>query len=374
MAKIAILGIKTYPAFAGADRVVEFLLSQYNRKNHYYIYLWKQKNRAKLKDKDNLHFIYIPSPFKKHIGTFVYFLFCVVHVILKGKYDILHIHNVDFGLFVPLLKLKGFKIIGTSHGSPYLRKKWGKIAKFYLKLSERIFFRYCDIITTVQRSQLNIISKKYLSKSLYIPNGVFEELINVKGNFDYGRYNIAPGEYLLFACGRLDPTKGLHYLLDAYNNGRIKEKLLIVGDFTHAPIGYLQKIEAQIRNKENIVVIKELLPKEILYEVLRNAKLFVFPSEVEAASILLLEAISCKTPVVCSDIDENKDIVGSDYKYLFKSADSRDLLDKIKLALADSKIKEIAEVLHRECINKFSWKVIAKMYEDLYSKLLKGNA
>jgi glycosyltransferase involved in cell wall biosynthesis len=371
MLKIAILGIKTYPAFAGADRVVEFLLREYNRENHYYVYLWKQKNNMKFHCKDNLHFVYLPSPFKKHFGTFVYFLLCTIHVMLKGKYDIIHIHNVDFGLFIPLLKLKKFKIIGTSHGSPYLRKKWGKIAKLYLKFSEQVFFRYCDVITTVQRKQLNIINENYLSKAFYIPNGVPEELINVKGNFDYAKYNINPGEYVLFACGRLDPTKGLHYLLEAYNSNRIENKLLIIGDFSHAPRKYLQEIESLINNNKNIVIIKELLPKEKLYEVLRNSKLFVFPSEVEAASMLLLEAIACKSPVVCSDIDENKDIVGRDYKYLFKSGNSEDLGKKIKMALNDVNIKETVESLYLKCISQFSWKAIARRYEELYLKLLK---
>ena len=367
--RIAVLGIKSLPAKAGADRVVEKLLENYSRSNEYYIYLMNNGNGQKLSCDNNLHYIYMPFFGGKHLKAFSYFFFCSLHYLFKNKYDVAHIHNSDFGLFTNLIKIKrNAKIIGTFHGDPYLRAKWSRFAKQFLIMSEYFFIKNADLLTTVARSKVQKINGR--KKIVFLPNGLEKNTNdNNDPEFVEKTFGVKKHDYFLFACGRLDSTKGLHHLIDAYMQGDFDHPLLVIGDFSHDKM-YSKKIEAVASRNKNIILKKELLSKEDLLNTIKNAKIFVFPSEVEAMSMVLLEAISCSVPVICSDIEENIDIVGTDYKYRFQNKNASDLLEKINSAINDEQLDSCVTKLHVKVEKDFDWKEIAEKYEQLYCSII----
>jgi glycosyltransferase involved in cell wall biosynthesis len=363
--KIAILGIKTLPAFAGADRVVESLLENLPHENKYDIYLLKNE-AEQLSCTDRMHYIYVPAIGGKHLRPFIFFLLCTFHFLFKGNADIVHVHNSDFGLFVPILKLKRkAKIVGTFHGNPYERGKWNALAKLYFKFSELLFFHFCDALTSVSKRE-----SKRKKGVKYIPNGVdFFSEGTLSGRFDFSKFNLELNNYFLFACGRLDSTKGLHHLLDAYLNGGFAEKLLVIGDFSH-DLKYVKQIRETASKSDRIIIHDRLLSKGDLIEVLKHCRVFVFPSEVEAMSMMLLEAISCKKVVICSDIEQNVEVVGRDYKYLFSIVKKNDLLQKMRMALQDEKQEEMMERLFERCAAKYKWSSIAEEYTQVFEGVM----
>jgi glycosyltransferase involved in cell wall biosynthesis len=310
--KIAIFGLKTYPAFAGADRVVENIINNLDEEYEYHIYLINTKQNVT--NFSNKHFIYLPWLKGKHLKAFSFFSLCTLHMLFKSNYDLIHAHNSDVGLFTFILRIKYHqKIIGTFHGNPYESAKWGTVAKLYLKISEYFFIKSCSKLTSVS------VSKAVVGKKIFfIPNGLekiemgfFRKYNNTSIDFD--NLKIKKGNYILFAAGRLDKRKGLHYLLKAYGKNPISQQLVIISDFSH-DIPYSESINRQIKEitKKDIIVIRKLLPKNDLFDVIINAKLVVFPSEIEAMSMFLLEVLACKTTLVCSDIESNLEIVGKD--------------------------------------------------------------
>lgn len=372
--KIAILGIKTYPAFLGADRVFENIINHTDGEFDYFIYLIKTKNR--LADVDNKHFIYLPAMNGKHLRAFSFYVLCMFHMLFKSRYDLIHAHNSDVGLFTFILNIKyRGRILGTFHGEPYKSTKWGKFAKLYLKVSEWLFIKSCDKLTSVSAS------KKVNGKNvLFIPNGI-ENINTLKyynyrnTSIDYEQLNLAKGEYILFASGRLDKIKGLHHLLDAYSAGNIKTQLLIISDFSHNR-HYSNEINEQIKklDTKNIIVWKKLLPKNDLFDVIINSRMVVFPSQIEAMSMFLLEVLACNKIVVCSDIDANMHIVGRNYRYLFKSENVESLSAVIGTALKDTEVNNMSKhsTNHTRHImmEKYNWKDIVKNYCILYKSYL----
>ncbi len=371
---VAVLGIKTLPATAGADRVVEKLLEHFSADNHYWIYL-RRDSPDFPKCHDNLHYIAVGGLRGKHLGSFSYFFLCCVHYLLKGRYDLAHVHNSDFGLFVPLLRLKqGVPVLGTFHGDPYTRAKWGRIARGYLKLSERFFVQFCHRLTSVSRTKATARGL-FKSKPVdYIPNGVDSYWQDRAPNgFDLAAHGLVPRQYVLFACGRLDATKGLHHLLSAWKSRPREEKLLVVGDFGH-DADYTARIERMMARDASIVAHRSLLGRDALLEVVRNCRLFVFPSEYEAMSMMLLEAISCKRPVLCSDIPENLEVLVPDYPYLHRTGDAESLEEVLDRALSDPELEKWTEPLHERCMREYSWPRIARAYERIYQEMTRGTA
>lgn len=369
---IAVLGIKNLPAVAGADRVVEKLLENYSPANDYWVYI-RQDTPEAATCSGNLHFVHVPALKGKHLGSFSFFLMCCVHYLLKGRYDLAHVHNSDFGLFVPLLRLRpGVRVLGTFHGDPYTRAKWGRLARAYLKFSERCFVQFCHALTSVSRFRSEGAGLWSRRDIRYIPNGVdpYWSLPAPEG-FSVQSLGVEASGYVLFACGRLDSTKGLHTLLDAWARLETGLKLLVVGDFGHDP-AYSRRVNAVIDSREDVVAYRGLLGREELLEVVRQCRLFVFPSEYEAMSMMLLEVISCKRPVVVSDIPENTEVLVDGYPWVFAVGDPEQLAGRLAAALAAPDIDEWTARLFERCMRDFSWPTIAGQYEELFRELGPG--
>jgi glycosyltransferase involved in cell wall biosynthesis len=370
---VAVLGIKAIPAVAGADRVVEQLLENFSPKNDYWVYVRGDTAVAESAQR-NVHFVRLPALAGKHLGSFTFFLACSLHYLRQQHYDVAHVHNSDFGLFVPLLRLKrSVPVLGTFHGDPYTRKKWGKFARAFLRLSERCFVQFCSRLTSV--SKFKSAGNGLLTRRLvdYVPNGINVEPDDGDGDALLTSLRLEPRRFLLFACGRLDPTKGLHRLLDAYERADPEERLLILGDFSHDP-DYSRNIERHIAAHygdapERVCVVRELLPRARLLRVLRACKLFVFPSEYEAMSMMLLEAVSSRAPIVCSDLPENLAVLGDDYPFAYPASEAGALAHTIERALADRDWERRTDELHARCVRDFSWTAVARRYEEIYDEL-----
>jgi glycosyltransferase involved in cell wall biosynthesis len=365
MKKIAILGIKTYPAFTGPDRVSENIINHIDDEYTYCMYL--MNTDEKLSAYGNKEFVYMPSFPGKHFKAFSYYFFCMIHVLFTKKYDLIHIHNSDVGLFAYLLSWKyPKKMIGTFHGNPYERSKWGNFAKKYLILSEKYFVKICAYLTSVTSTKT--LPQKEI---IYIPNGIekintqaFENYQNTSVNYE--GLGIVKQNYILFACGRLDRTKGLHHLLAAYKKLNTNIALVVVGNFTHDKeySSYIDNEIANINQTKKIITIKDLLPKQDLFDLIIKSKFVVFPSEIEAMSMFLLEALACEKLVVCSDIEENMIVVGNDYKYSFKSKNAESLYNQLVAVLNNEALFNTTEPLVN--LRTFDWNNIAQSYKQVY--------
>jgi glycosyltransferase involved in cell wall biosynthesis len=371
---VAVLGIKTIPAVAGADRVVEQLLEEFSPNNDYWVYV-RADTAVAQSGQRNIHFVPLPALTGKHLGPFTFFLVCSLHYLFQKHYDIAHVHNSDFGLFLPLLRLKRkVPVLGTFHGDPCTRKKWGAFARAFLRFSERCFVQCCSRLTSVSKFKstgYGLLTRRLID---YIPNGINVESDDQRSDPLLTSLRLQPRSFILFACGRLDPTKGLHHLLDAYERVDPEARLLILGDFTHDP-GYSRDIERRIaarygNSPERVCVVRKLLPRARLLRVLRACKLFVFPSEYEAMSMMLLEAVSSRAPIVCSDLPENLAVLGPDYPFAYPAGDARALAATIERALSDRDWARRTDELHTRCVRDFSWSAVARRYEEIYDELV----
>ena len=121
--------------------------------------------------------------------------------------------------------------------------------------------------------------------------------------------------------------------------------------------------------RDDIVAHRGLLGRDELMEVVRRCRLFLFPSEYEAMSMMLLEAISCRRPVVVSEIPENTELLVPDYPYTFRVADAASLDATLTAALEDPNVEAWGDRLFERCMRDFGWKTIAESYEDSFRQL-----
>jgi glycosyltransferase involved in cell wall biosynthesis len=181
---------------------------------------------------------------------------------------------------------------------------------------------------------------------------------------------LEPGPFLLFAAARVDPTKGCHTLLEAMASRPVPTPVLILGDLGHAA-GY----EDRLRSLAAGLLVRFHPRVEdpcLLRGILQSARMFVFPSEVEAMSMMLLEAVASGVPVVPSDIPENLDVLPPGFA-TFRTGDAMDLARRI--AEMDATIDAggwRSEEPLAWVRDHHNWDRIAELYEAAYADAVRG--
>ncbi|MEY4930829.1 MAG: hypothetical protein RI909_1553, partial [Bacteroidota bacterium] len=138
----------------------------------------------------------------------------------------------------------------------------------------------------------------------------------------------------------------------------------------HTSDDYLDKLK-QLSKGLNVFFLGFVNPLPTLLALIQHADLFIFPSETEGMSIMLLEVATVGKPIVASDIPENKQVFNGDEVLYFKSKDSDDLAKKIEFALRNKpEMQKIALNCQARVFTDYLWSNIAKSYGKLYEDVL----
>lgn len=368
--RIAIFGVKYFPSKGGTSRVVENLL--WELKNHFDITIYCYRHESASGFMEGVNTIQFNETPIKGVGVFLFYFKCFLHIMWKGQYDVVHLHKMDGAFFLPLLSLK-FKMIATSHGLPYLNDKWSSIGKFYFRRMEEMFIRSKANLTSVSKTQVEYFEKEYKRKVLHIPNGIHRiEKITPEEADEILKKNEVEGEYLFFAARRLIPLKGCHTLIDALKKINYQGTLVIAADVEQLPV-YTEQLRktAEGLKVKFVGYVSEL---DVLNALILRSKFFVFPSELEAMSMMLLEVGSVGTPIICSDIPQNTAVLENGEVLFFESKNVADLAAKMKWAFEnESKMENFAKQAKEKIEKKYLVEKVADEYIDLYNTIILNN-
>lgn len=358
--KIAVIGLKGLPAFGGAAAVGENIIE--NLKNEYnFTVLSVSSHTAKKTGNLNGYYqkVFGKIPLRR-INTLIYYIRSAIYVLLHD-FDLVHLHHRDAAFLTILLKWKQ-PVILTTHGIFSINDEWKKY-HFYFKIQEKLFVKRATYITCVSQNEKRLFKKNLNLDVHYIPNGINPITIELGGK-------INDKKTILFAAGRIIFLKGSDILLKALKEISFDGKVIIVGNLD---------IDTKLKNEilsmavglncEFTGLIKE---RHILNSFIRNADVFVFPSRRETMSMMLLEVAALKTPLIASDIIQNKDVFSEDELLYFKSEDVSDLSEKIKWALSHlDEMTKKSDRAYSKLMNQYSWQNIAQEYSRVYQRFLK---
>ena len=282
------------------------------------------------------------------------------------KPKIVHIHAIGPSLLTPLARLMGYTVVITNHGPDYDRQKWGGLAKFILRLGEKMGGLFANEVIVISSVIADIIKRRCHRESNLIYNGV---PLSVKSQTDdYIRgLKLEPGRYIL-AVARLVPEKGLHDLLSAFEHLGPGFKLVIAGDADHES-EYSRELKARATANPSVVMTGYVTgaPLNQLYS---HARMFVLPSYHEGLPIVLLEAMSYGLPVLVSDIPANKEI-GLPQERYFRCGDVTDLKEKMAALIERDLTSDEREKIRGQIEAKYNWDSIAEQTIAVYRKALR---
>ena len=361
--KIAIIGVKYWPSRGGVSRVVEDTVIQLRNQFEFTIYCYAHPQAAT--HLSGVNVIQIPEKSMGVIGVFNFYRECVNHALHEGDFDLIHLHKIDAAYFLPQLTQR-YPVIATSHESPYKRDKWSNFTKQYFRAMERRFMNAEATLTCISRPLVDYYEQHYPRRVTYIPNGVDAQL-----SPDHeGAEAILASEgihepFIFFAARRVMSTKGAHHLLEALKQIDYRGNVVIAGDTRQVP-AYTRRLLEQARGL-NVHFIGYIAEKSILMALVQKAEVFVFPSEVEGMSVMLLEVASLGTPVIASDIPENTAVFSEGELLFFRSQDVRDLSQKLAWSFRHAKeMQQMAIRARRRVQTEYNREIIAQRYAMLY--------
>lgn len=329
-----------------------------------------------LSEYDNVELVDVPYTKESTAKNIWWHQWLFQKLLKQYKCDLAYIPNFT------LLLWKAVPTVVTIHDliEYNVPDKFSKARMLYRKgVCDPLMAKRSDHILTVSQSSYNDIVK-YLGvkpakitltlnatdKSVYrkYPQDVVETVIS--------KYQLKYKEYLLFV-GTIDyPGKNIKTVIEAFFNLRTKgelagKKLLIIGkDGFNSQVIY-DFVNASPYKTD--VIFTGYLKDEDLPKYYAGASIMLYLSFFEGFGLPVLEAMSCGTPVVCSNTSCFPEIV-EELDVMVDPNDVKATEEKILAILRD---QESYNTMSNKCYEKsqnYSWSESAKHYHQAFVKIL----
>jgi starch synthase (maltosyl-transferring) len=207
-------------------------------------------------------------------------------------------------------------------------------------------------------------------KLAVIPNGVDLERFPAAKRANLASLGVPPGRRLVTFIGRLECQKGVEWLLESSSNWLQRlpiHDLLLIGRGRLA--GEFRRIcyDLGIRQRVHVAGWRADVP-----EVLGASDLLVLPSEWEGMPNVVLEAMATGLPVVASDVEGIRELLGGKAAMqTVRFGDSGALTDRIVQLLSDPTLAaELGAANRRRVEEHFGLDSMVEAYQRLWESLL----
>ena len=361
--RIAMVGPKGIPAVHGGierhvDEIAQRLVQRGHRVDvftrHYHPVDTAFHQGVRLRRRHSIH--------TKHLDAASHSLWCVSEALFSQRYDLMHVHGIGPGLFVPPAAW-GLPTVFTHHAQDWRQRKWGRVARWFLQQGERHAVRQAAAVITVSGLLQEYVQQRYGREAYHIPNGAV--LPPPQGDDRLAALGLQPQGYVLFV-GRLIADRGVDTLVRAYRALAGDLKLAIVGEVHLAP----EDFAALRAAADDRVMFLGQQTGDTLQQLYAHARFGVHPSRVEGMPIAVLEAMSHGRAMVVSDIPENLEAT-ADTALSFPVGNVAALQERMRRLQSNADECALLGARARQRIEEFfNWDTIAGQTEAVYRSLV----
>jgi len=228
---------------------------------------------------------------------------------------------------------------------------------------------YNRLIGTYNKYVSQYIALTEFSASRMVLGGVKEDLLTIKPNFlplspEPGK---GEGNYAVYV-GRLSQEKGVRTLIEAWKN--INMKLKVIGD---GPL--MDELKSLPEKTLQNIEFCGYLDRKTIINIVKDATFQLVPSEwYEGFPMVLLEAFSCGTPVVGSDIGSISEIVvNGETGVKFEPGNATSLKNTINELLSNpQKLTNMRTTSRQAFDEKYSKETSYNILMGIYNKALES--
>ena len=277
------------------------------------------------------------------------------------KSDVLLILGVSGCIALPFINLiREKKIIVNIDGLEWKRAKWGRIAKSFLKFSEKIAVKNADFIVTDNKVIKDYVKSEYGVNSHLIAYGadhVTKEPLDEKF---LEKYPFAKKKYSFKVC-RIEPENNIHIILEAFS--KLPEKNIVcIGNWLNSDYG--KNLKNEFEKYKNIFLLDPIYDQKILNQFRSNCSFYVHGHSAGGTNPSLVEAMYLGLPIFAFGINYNIETTANKAVYF---NDINDLVSLLKKQDKDI-LNSIAKDMKTIALERYTWSSVSVKYKELFLK------
>lgn len=196
-----------------------------------------------------------------------------------------------------------------------------------------------------------------------------EKFVQVSYGVDLARFRQIPKNdkrFRVIFVGGMYLGKGVHYLLQAFSELNLpNSELLLIGPITDEIKPFFKKYEGKFRWLEH-------LPQEDLYKYYSQGSVFVLNSISDGFGMVILQAMACGLPVICTTNTGGPDIIreGKD-GFIIPIRNVEILKEKLVYLYENKEIwREMGQSAKERVSGGFTWDDYGNKIVNQYQKIL----
>ena len=356
-AKVAIVGTVGLPAkYGGWETLTSNLVDYLSQEFELTVFCSSKKYPDKIAKYNgaNLEYIDLEANGVQSIP------YDVISIYRSLKFaDTILVLGVSGCAFLPFLKLLGnSNVVVNIDGLEWKRAKWGRLAKWFLKFSERIAVRYADTVITDNKAIQDYLLEEYAVRSRLIAYGGDHTGKCALEDKDRRQYNFLNSEYAFTVC-RIEPENNLDVILEAfveYNSMPI----VIVGNWLNSAYGI--ELRKKYQRHSDIYMLDPIYNQREIDVIRSNCYYYVHGHSAGGTNPSLVEAMYLGLPVIAFDISYNRETTHNKALYF----DSKDGLVKALCGIEMSDLLENSKNMKLIADKNYTWDVITRKYAHIF--------
>lgn len=355
MKKITIIGTQGVPAnYGGFESLVENIIGENKSPDiNYTIFCSSKDLHQQLDEYKGAKLKYLPLS----ANGFQSILYDILSMLkLPKETDVILILGVSGCFILPIFRLfSKKKLIINIDGLEHRREKWGKLAKWYLKFSEKMAVKYADVIIADNKGIQDYVKEEYKKDAELIAYGGDHAIRYLDPKFEadmLGNFSLTPKDYAITVC-RIEPENNCHKTLEAFS--KTDNKLIFIGNWERSEYG--RTLKEKYSKFSNITIQDPIYDIDVLYVLRKNAGSYIHGHSAGGTNPSLVEAMFFGCPILCFDVVYNR---ASTQNKAYYWKDVNELVELLQCKkLSGDEMKVIAE-------KEYTWKTITSQYEMLY--------
>src|SRR5436309_4010711 len=363
--RIAVIGTRGIPAnFGGSETVVEQMGELHALEGfELVVYCRRHNSVTSARRYKGMHRVVLPSVNTLSLDTPIHSLLSTLHVLLHNTADVVHYHGVGNAMFLPLLRLGAKKGLVTVDGFDWKRPKWNALARRVLKQSFKWCARWADAIVSDNVPVQEYFRREFGRETDYVAYGT--DTTVVPGAEALAHFTLTPRRFFLYVGG-LIPDKGVHVLVQAFEQLETTMQLVIIGDTP-----YFSRYAERLRQtRDPRIRFLGYVYGTPYRQVLQQAYAYVHPLLADGTSPSLLQAMAAGNCVIASDLPETLRVVAGS-ALTFRHGDVNDLLRQMRYTLDHPElVSELRLRARRRIEERYTWPAIAAQHATLYQRIV----
>jgi len=351
--KIAIVGTVGVPAnYGGFETLVENLICYHDAKDLPYdviVYCSSKSYQKKSSKYLSAKLQYIPFN-ANGAQSIIYDWFSLLLAMWRS--DVILLLGVSGATLLPLVRLlSSAKIVTNIDGIEWRRQKWKGLAKWFLRLSEKMAVRFSHEVIADNGAIAEYVKETYSIDAHVIAYGG-DHAVRVDA-VSVDELEL-PEQYAFSVC-RIEPENNVHMIIEGFA-AQADLTLVIVGNWDSSEYGkILRKKYAEVLH---IHLLSPIYDLGKLYTLRSNASLYIHGHSAGGTNPSLVEAMHFGKPILAYDCNFNRYTTESKAGYFSSASELIQILKQGEFDGLGSDMREIAQ-------RRYTWDVVAKEYFNL---------